>query len=412
MTKKVDTRIPNDVGKGIFPEYPAIGTPWNKLISFHDAYWYGCRHNAVMAATFFEVVRILIPDYAERAGRMCRVNREVMENFFKTSYGKIHAANNFIHPFMCEQKFGTSAWADAGDERLMMIGRVNDFGTYRVEKELDTCPWDILGSEICRISPAITEGGGDVTFPGDKFEYIMPEARGCGDLHCRFMFENRVKYPLPPRKTDWAYFEDWVTKDQIKFTPEEEMLEEPQFFREECDFKYRSGVDKTFTAAEVYNGGANFPLGSTYCTETLKDMIAKGDVTEAQVNNIIECVFEGAGKMAYGEFYAKKGLCDWLGVPGDVKDGRILGGLIEVTLQVNLVPYKVLAFNKEESLYDINLAGLERRIPMLTPAYLAMWYGMSKTLVSPLWSCWRETEGVPQETLRLKIAKKIDKYAR
>jgi hypothetical protein len=39
-----------------------------------------------------------------------------------------------------------------------------------------------------------------------------------------------------------------------------------------------------------------------------------------------------------------------------------------------------------------------------------MWYGMSKTLIGSQWALWRETENIPEEKLRLKIAKKIDKY--
>ena len=34
--------------------------------------------------------------------------------------------------------------------RDIMCGRCQDFGTYRCEKELDVCDWDIVGSELCR----------------------------------------------------------------------------------------------------------------------------------------------------------------------------------------------------------------------------------------------------------------------
>ena len=46
----------------------------------------------------------------------------------------------------------------------------------------------------------------------------------------------------------------------------------------------------------------------------------------------------------------------------------------------------------------------------MTSAYNAMWYGMVKTLVSPEWFVWEETEGVDESIYRVKIAMKIDKF--
>ena len=76
-------------------------------------------------------------------------------------YRDYHAAKHFLHPFFKGTDetggFQAGAFGDNGDERLLMQGRVNDLGTYRVEKELDACPWDIMGSEICRVSTASLE---------------------------------------------------------------------------------------------------------------------------------------------------------------------------------------------------------------------------------------------------------------
>jgi hypothetical protein len=367
-----------------------------------------------MGALFFEVIRVFYPGYDERMTKLCTSSRNALVRAFSSAFKDIHAANNNIFPFM-KGEFVAALYGDTGDDRLLMNGRVNDFGSYRAEKELDTCPWDILGSEICRISPCAQEGMGTCyTGGGPSGEFCMVEARGCGDPKCRLIFENREKYPLPsPREKNWESFGPAATMDQIKVTPEADRLSEPQQFREESNFFYRSGLDCEFTAAEYYTfGGPTLPLGTNYVTSCLEDLIAAGELKKEEVYNVIECVFEGGGKMAYSDFFAVKGLRDWLGVPNDVNDGRVLGGLIEILLQILMASYTVVAFNKDEVVYDIDLAGLERRTPMLTHAYLAMWYGMVKTLVSPLWFVWRETEGVPDATLRLKIAKKIDKFCR
>ena len=37
MSKKIDERIPNTVGKGVYPDYPAVASPWGRLYSFREA---------------------------------------------------------------------------------------------------------------------------------------------------------------------------------------------------------------------------------------------------------------------------------------------------------------------------------------------------------------------------------------
>ena len=425
MSQKIDDRIPREVGSKSLPVHPAVKTPWEKLISFHDAYHYACRHHAVIGAVFQEVLRILIPDYDERCTLMCAMDVGVKRYIFDKEKGmevapgvhylEMHLANHFMHPFFEGTDntggFRAGVFGDNGDERLMMCGRVNEFGTYRVEKELDTCPWDIMGSEICRVSTASLEEIGKCC--GDNCEYNMVEARGCGDLHCRVVCENRDKYPMPPREKNWDNFGPIATADQIKFTPREEMYSEPQQFRSEYDYTYRSGTCMEKDADGYYADGAvTYALGSDYVVNPLNTLIRQGKFTQEQVDNIITCVFEGAGKASFGERFAINGLHDWLGVPRGINDGRVLGGYIEVILQTVLCPYEVIAFNKDEVIYDINRKAFGRGLDMMTTAYNAYFYGMVKTLVGPEWSFWEETENVPEGIYRVKIAKKIDKFCR
>ena len=52
MSCKIDDRLPKEVGAKSLPLHPAIKTPWEKLISFHDAYHYACRNHAVIGAVY------------------------------------------------------------------------------------------------------------------------------------------------------------------------------------------------------------------------------------------------------------------------------------------------------------------------------------------------------------------------
>lgn len=78
MSCKIDDRLPKEVGAKSLPLHPAIKTPWEKLISFHDAYHYACRHHAVIGAVYQEVLRILVPDYVwgDRIFEKCGIGRD------------------------------------------------------------------------------------------------------------------------------------------------------------------------------------------------------------------------------------------------------------------------------------------------------------------------------------------------
>ena len=112
----------------------------------------------------------------------------------------------------------------------------------------------------------------------------------------------------------------------------------------------------------------------------------------------------------FGERYAIRACREWLGVPASVgEDGRILGGLMEVLLQSLVCGYKVEAFNKDEVILVIDRGGLAIGATQeICEAHLWMWNGMVKTLVNAMWSAWEEDS--PAGKLRIKIAKKIDKF--
>ncbi|MBN1315571.1 MAG: hypothetical protein JXA42_08885 [Anaerolineales bacterium] len=407
--KEKNKRLPIENELGLLPAHPAVKTPWNKLISFHDAQHYACRHMAGVAATFMQVLRIIMPDYKERTKALIDINSARLRNTFLYPGVREHFRDRQNVPPFVQGTMISALAGDQGDEALLMTGRVNDFGTYRFEKELDTCPWDIVGSDFCRTTVAYFQALGN-TFGEPGMEFKMVEAKGCGDLHCRIVAENREKYPMPPQDDPTETFGPIATADQIKFTPEEKCYKEPQHFRPESGGIYRNGYCAEWTAVEQYAQSMSQHLGS----KDVIDVLVAMEPDQKKVEHVTRCVFEAAGKMACSEFAAIKGIRDWLGVPGDLNDGRVLGGLIEVVLQAMLVDYSVLAFDEEKVVLEIDQKSLEKNmgadLSLLTTAYVAMWYGMSKTLIGAMWSLWRETDGVPEGTLRIKIARKIDKY--
>ncbi len=428
MSKKIDSRLPNNIGAGELTTHAAIKTPWEKLISLYDAHNYICRHRAGVASVYMEVLRILIPDYNERCRRMCECAGQLFgalfdpEGDFKLANIKPYELN--MHPFM-RGTFLSGPNGDAGDESLWMCGRVNDLGSHRIEKELDSCPWELMGSEICRTSTwagmeVIGNRLRDVSGGGPKMRITMYEALGCGDLHCRIVGESFERYPIPERDNSpdyiWENFGPIATEDRIKFTPEEKLLKDCQMYRDECDFKYCSGTCHEYDAGEGMVAGYEFAassnLGCNYVTWTITDMLQKGEVTMEQLSALFENVFEGVGKMFFLDPWAIKGVRDWMGVPNEINDGRVMGAYIEVYLQAIKCKYDIIAFNKDEVIYDIDTARFDlQTFPTLKMAYIPMWFGMTKSLINYKWSLWEE-EGAPEGMFRIKIARKIDKRSR
>ncbi|MCL1895542.1 MAG: hypothetical protein FWG03_03245 [Clostridiales bacterium] len=411
MSKKTGERLPQNSGENSgYKNYYSIKSPWEKLICYRDALHYASRYESVLSAAVNQAFRIMIPDYEERAEFMCQdaFKRLLLIN---QMYGINGDAQLNMHPFMSGQYCGALI-GDEGDDMLLMCGRVQDFGTYRAEKELDVCDWDVVGSELCRATTMSLKGCATGTAerrrPGPTMEYCMVEAKGCGDRHCRIVAESREKYPMPEHML-WESFGPVATADQIKFTEEEDCVKESMVFREECNYLFQNGtnlVEESDCATMVRLANAS----ALYILPAIEAWIREGNIEEKAAMHIIRCVCEAAGKAAFGEYYARKACRDWLGVPDDVgEDGRVLGGLIEMLLQALTCPYEVEAFNEEEVIYVINRAGLELGGNKLVPeCHVYYWYGMARTLINAQWFLWEEDS--PEGGLRIKIAKKIDKF--
>ena len=408
MSKKIDERIPQNSGNGAgFKSYNAVQSPWNKLYSYQEALHYASRFESVLSAAATQALRIIVPDYKERAQMMCE---DAFQRLHMTGvyYGNDDGFG--IHPFMCGQ-FSGALIGDKGDDALLMCGRCQDFGSYRAEKELDVCDWDICGSELCRTTTMSLQGQANATADrhrkGPTMDYLMVEAKGCGDRHCRIIAESREKYPAPPHDL-WESFGPAVSDEYKKFTEEEDCVSESMMFREECDYHFINGTNnETDSSNQMINLST---AASLYILPAIAEAVKREKVTQEMADHILKCVLEAAGKAMFGEYYARTACREYLGVPQSIgEDGRILGGLIEVLLQSLVCNYTVEAFNKDEVIITIDRGGLGiGGTDHLCEAHLWMWNGMVKTLVNAQWSVWEEES--PDKKLRIKIAKKIDKF--
>ncbi|MDD3220360.1 MAG: hypothetical protein PHC41_12960 [Lachnospiraceae bacterium] len=411
MSSKIDSRVPKDSGAKSLDCFAAIQSPWNKLVGYQESMHWLSRYNSTFSAACMQALRILEPEYAERAQDMCTA---VYQKLYYTmqKFGKYQMDQHNIHPF-CRGSFVGALVGDSGDDALMMCGRVQDFGTYRAEKELDICDWDIVGSELCRATTQSLEGGSkswsENLRPGTQLEYHMVEARGCGDCHCRIVAESRDKYPMPPH-AQWECFGPIATADQIKDTKPEDMVEESMVFRGETGYTFANGTNMEDDSNSVANLMRRSSAAAGYIFPTLSYLLRMQKVDEKTVDHVFHCVCEAAGKAAFGERVAIQAVRDWMGVPNTINDGRVMGGYLEMYFQAMGLEYTIEAFNKDEVQYVVDRNNLTVYNEKMADAFVAYWYGMTKTLVNAQWFLWEIKEDTPADKLRIRIAKKIDKF--
>lgn len=425
MIHKIDARMPAEVGRGALPDHPALATPWGKLINTKETAHYAARLQAVYSSLLFEAMRILVPDYELRCKILCD-GSYIAGKVPYTLPGAEQGVPFFnIPPFMtgCMQ---CGVTGDYGDEVLLMDGRVNDCGSLRVEKEIDHCPWDIVGSELGRSTTSKLQGIGDgmnTIQKGPSLDLNMIEAKCCGDLHCRVVAENRERYPLPEHEGHEHHdcYGPIVTADQIRFTKEENMVKDGQYLCPEGGWKYNSALSMQVDATQALAGQGctmTYGMGIDYGQIFIDGGVEAGLFTREHAYEVVRYVCEGAGKAMFCDTFAIRGLRDWLGVPDDIHDGRMLGGYMEMSMQTLRIPYEIEAFNKTDVIYRIKRTDLMKADPVTgAPGYevmpiclKAIWYGMSKTLIDATWSLWEEQGDAPEDTIRLRIGRRADKY--
>lgn len=210
----------------------------------------------------------------------------------------------FNIPELCEK----SSWlggitGDSGDEWENMAGRVVQFTRNRVEKELDTCPWDIVGSELCNMTTSMFTANFDLASSnGTESEVAlnMCQARGCGNKHCRVVAERRDVYGLP--RQGWLEHMQQPV-DPIHDTPRERMVNEGQCLRN-GQYTQNFGEETSLEAAYHWVAQMGWVWSIQFPMMAIKEMAPLDklvDAYEAQWNGAAKtlvspewsCVIEG-----------------------------------------------------------------------------------------------------------------------
>ena len=386
-----------------------VTTVWGRLIPEPEAYSYGLRQIAAFTANLFQVMRILEPDFEKRTAAICETaymfNMGACSDDYKREFYE-----EWNIPEFCER----SSWlggivGDQGDELQDMAGRVIQFTRNRVEKELDTCPWDIVGAELCNMTTAMFTANFNIEAanPGDnEVSLNMCEARGCGNRHCRVVAERRDTFNLPEQ--GWLDHMGTPVKP-VHDTPPERSVRHGEFLRSGV-YSQAFGEEKTLEQAYRWSMEKGWVWCVTFPLMAIRDMAE----SEEEFERIFKIVFSAAGKNLFMEPFAREGLRYWLGCPREIGDNdpRLMGAYIKANLDTQLVPCELEAFTKDEVRIRVNVDTFNGRFEMapveeMTMGYETLWHNAVKTLVSPEWTCW--FEGKDDEEMVIVVGRKIDK---
>ena len=395
-----------------------VETAFGKIIPEKEAYSYCLRTIAAFSANIFQVMRLLNDDWEDRTAKIteianmmncaaCAGGEGQLREYLDAFYDQYN-----IPEFVDREAWIGAIWGDYGDEAEDMAGRVIQFTKNRVEKELDTCPWDIVGSEMCNMTTGMFTANFDIA-AGDKpgkivndVQLNMCEARGCGDRHCRVVAERLYHYGLE--------HQGWLdhrgpSHDPVHDTPEERCVRHAQGLR---NGQYTQTFGEEDSLEWQYNWVAqmgwvwsvSFPLIA------IRDMADDDETFE----RFLQIVFATAGKNSFIDPFAREGLRAWLDVPRGIGDNdpRVMGAYIGAVMGCQLVPFEWEAFDADGVVIKVSTDDFNGRFPMapldeITMGYEAQWNGAVKTLVSPEWSVW--IDGKDDEYQYITVGHKLDK---
>jgi hypothetical protein len=414
-TREADRMIPNNISDvGLTDEdsglrlFRGMMSPWDQIKSFKETYNFLIRHAALYAVAYVNALKIIEPSYEKRTTAMSSIWGEMLSGLWTEETGMLDQFRERwdIPPFIKGGMIMTANYADKGDEQMLMSGHVRYASNDLVEKEIHTCQFDIVGPEACDVS----QGGGQcfcVGLAGEPLNNYNPERMGCGDPYCIATIETKRKYGEHPN--DGYAWENWGP-------PVSGVREYHAPRKMECEFLstgvYTSPSGATWTAGELYKDCYVWPMFMAYhSVDAIRALVKEEDQEKAKA--IVEVMFDTAGKLQFGEWNTRKAAREWMGVPAEVDDGRVLGGYISMILQARCIDWKFTEFTPERTVVECDRAALEMmsQYPELTPAYAAYFNGMAKTLVNAQWVVGLD-DSAPEDRLRFVIEKGLYGYRR
>ena len=390
-------------------------TPWERIKSFRETVHFAWRHSALMGVAYMNALKIVEPDYEKRQTTMS-TNWGMQMQYMWSKEDPMGVVKDFesrhdIPPFMKESLYRAASYADNGDEFTGMPGYIWYASSDRIEKEVHQCPIDIIGPEACDLS----NGGGQYFCYGcagkgkEGMTCYLTQRRGEGDPYCHVLHESTAKYG-PNKNADGYDWEMWGPgatmpreKDQHPHKTECEWMHTGEFI---------SPLGARWTAGEMYKQECLAPLAyAGHAAGAIRTLSTPE--TAALNKHIVNVMFETGGKFQFGEYKTRKEIREWMGVPADVNDGRVLGAYISLIQQAKSVPWSFVEFTPERTVVEVDafMQNMFGQYPEFTDAYLAYFDGAAKTLIDTQWVV-KLGENAPEGKIHYVIEKGVYGFRR
>ena len=380
--------------------YRGMASPWGAIKGFQETYDFTGRLGAAFCVAAMHTLRIAVPDY-DRAQTLISDNWARMMDFvWSPACGQIEPFEDRfdIPPFLKDGQIRAAVYADKGDTMNMLSGKIVYTTNDRFEKEIHRCDYDIAGPEACDVSLG---GGAHFCYglAGCPLNAMDPERIGNGDDYCVAIQETKRKYgkhantnsddQFDAEHREWDVYGPAVAGTREKPFPKKA---HPEFI----DTGYfESPTGARWTAGELYKDNVNgYAIAYAY---NVIDVYRNGMTEEEKKiwDIAAPALFEACGKFEFVDFNTKKETREWMGVPADIDDGRVMGAWISLCFQSRNVEYSFLKFEEDETVIEGDMVQWDMlgMYPELNELYKHIFNGNVKTLVGAQWSVDVEVDG-------------------
>lgn len=368
-------------------------SPWGAIKSFKETYNFLVRHGAMVAVAAVNAFQIIEPDQEKRQSALSGWWKESMLQTWGPDdmMGQVaQFEEDFsIPPFMKQSMYRPANYADWGDEMMLMPGYIRYASNDRIEKEVHQCMIDIVGPDACDLS----QGGGQWFCKGlyghegvgyDNWNGYLVQRKGCGDPVCRVVWEAAHKFGPHANHPDGQDWEEWGPTA----TGYEADYRHPK--KEECEFLntgvFTAALGQEFTAGQMFQMNSSWPMAYSYhVLEGLRSR-NEGTVSDGDMY-VLRTMLDATGKVQFAEAVTRKAIREWMMVPPEVDDGRVMGAYISMLWQSKALEWHFEEFSEEQVVIDCDPTRLfmYAMYPEYIKVYEALFNGMVKSLVNAMW---------------------------
>lgn len=373
--------------------YRGMSSPWQAIKGFQETYEFENRLGAEFAVAMMHALRIIIPDYERCQSMLSGVWAGMMDYVWSPAAGQIEPFEDRfdVPPFLKDGQIRAAIYADKGDTMNLIPGKIWYATNDRFEKEIHHCCYDIAGPEVCDLSL----GGGShfcYGLAGCPLNALDPERIGNGDDYCLAIQETKRKYGKHPNTNaedkfdagqyEWEVYGPAAAGSRPKPWPKKDS---PEFMQKGY---FESPTGAKWTAGELYQDNVGgFPIAyAPYAVDIYRNMLTPEEKKLWDV--VVPALFEACGKFQFADTHTRKATREWMNVPADVDDSRVMGSWISMVFQARDCDANFVKFEAEETIVEgdmirWNMLGL---YPELNDMYKYIFDGNVKTLVGANWS--------------------------